>query len=89
MKIDHSTSSMIESGLLRFYDTFSAFLTDVQDQIRSNAEQKFSNAEDDDFRIVNLNDLRGPLIFCFYLMLFAWFILLLEVIIYKLKSRRN
>lgn len=82
MNLDRTTSLIIESGFLRFFNTFSEFLTDVQDHI-------LSNAEDDEFRLLNLNDLRGPLTFCLYLISFAWLVFILEVIINKLKSRRN
>lgn len=76
---------MIESGLLQFYQTFSAFITKL-------LKQKIAKAENDNFHILEIDDLKGPLIFCCYLLGIAWTVLFLEIIIrkyYALKAKRN
>lgn len=81
-KINKVTSLMVECGFIRFYEAFASFLINMRKQKLSKAE------DDDDFRVLAIDDLKGPLMFCMYLMGFAWFVFLLEIIIRKLKMRR-
>lgn len=81
-RIDETTSSMFESGLHRFYVTFTHFLTNLR-------AQKLLDAEDESFRALNMNDLKRPLIFCSCLLAFAWFIFILEALIKWWKYRHN
>lgn len=73
---------MIESGLRRFYEQFAQFLVDLR-------IQKVLNAQNDDSHVINLDDLRGPLILCSFLMVVAGIVFLVEVIIHKLKLRQQ
>lgn len=77
--IDKTTSSMTDNGLYQFYKSFTVFLMKLR-------AEKLSNAEEDDFRALTFDELRGPLIFCVYLVGFAWIIFLAEIIIIKLKK---
>lgn len=79
-RIDETTSSMFESGIHRFYVTFTQFLTNLR-------AQKLLEAEDESFRALNMDDLKGPLVFCSGLLAFAWFVFILEALIKWLKFR--
>lgn len=71
-KIYKITSTLMESGIYRFFERLNTFL----EKIRA---QKLENAEEDDFRALTMGDLRGPLICCSYLLGFAGFVFLLEL----------
>lgn len=83
-KIDKRTSSIMENGLHQFYENLSAYL----EKLRA---QKLLNSEEDDGNnhAINMGDLKSALMFCAYVLMFAWFMLLLEVIMYKQQMRRN
>lgn len=72
---------MVENGLYRFYETIIKFLT----QLRA---QKILQADDEHFRALTINDLKGPLVFCTILLTFAGFIFILEILIKKFKMHR-
>lgn len=82
-KIDKTTSSIMENGLHRFYENLSKYL----DKLRA---RKLSNLEEDDCNhAINIGDLKSALTFCAYVVMFAWFMLLTEVIMFKHQMRRN
>lgn len=75
-KIDESTLSMTENGLHQFYKKFAEFLTEL-------CAEKLLQAEDETIRVLTLNDLKAPLIFCSSLFGFALVVFLIEVIYFK------
>lgn len=79
-KFDESIRSMVESGLCWFYESFIKYLT----QLRA---QKILQADDEHFRALSINDLKGPLVFCSAALIFAWLIFILEIWIKKFKLR--
>lgn len=83
-KINKEIGRMMENGLNAFYGTFTKFWMKIQVQ-----KQMAHKGEQNDIHALTFEDLQGPLIFCSYLLVFAWFILLLEVIAFKFKMRRN
>lgn len=84
-KLNRVSDSVIESGLSEFCDTFSRFMSVIQ-------IQKLSHTEDDqsdNVGVLNVDDLRGPLIFCSYLLILIGLIFGLEIIIHKIELRRK
>lgn len=75
-KIDRATSAMMENGLHQFYKSFTAYLTEMR-------AQKLKRTEDDELHALTIDDLKGPLIFCSYLLSFILFVFFIEVIIRK------
>lgn len=72
----------MESGLYKFYDTFTDFWMRMQVQKHS-----ANNTEHSDMKIhaLTMNDLEGPLIFCSYLLVLVWCIFIIELIVIKIK----
>lgn len=81
-KIDKMTNAMMENGLYRFYENCAIYLEKLQVQML------FYGVEDDS-RALTSSELKGPPIFCFCVLGFAWCIPLLEFIMHKLKIRSN
>lgn len=73
---------MIESGLYRFYESFTTFLTKLRGY-------QFLNYENDDPRALTMKQLWGPLILCACLLGFATIMLVIEIIVFKYNQRRN
>lgn len=80
--INKATNSMIESGLQRFYRSFTKFLTELRGY-------RFLKNTEDDPRALTVEQLWGPLILSVYILCFATIILVIEIIVFKLKQRRN
>lgn len=73
-KIDRAAESMMENGLHRFYESLTTFMTKIQ------ANKLSANQSDhSEIHALTVDDLRGPLIFCSYLLAFIGFIFLLEL----------
>lgn len=78
-KIDKTTSQMMENGLHQFYTRTTTFLT----KLRS---QRILTVKSEETHALNISELKGPLIFCSYLIGFALFILLLEFMLKRHSS---
>lgn len=73
--IDKTTGAIMENGLHRFYLSYSTYLTDLGGQKLRN------DAKDDGIQALSIDDLRGPLTFCFYLMIMTCFVFIVEVVL--------
>lgn len=84
-KIDKLTSSLMESGLDRFYESFANFLFNLY-------SRNISKQAENDMHPMNITFMRGPLILYFCLLGFASVIFIIEIIghnFIKLRSRRR
>lgn len=72
-KVNKVTSSMMANGLHQFYEMFADYLITLR-------AHKILRVEDDDFRVISIEDLRIPLIFCSFLLAIALIIFLIESI---------
>lgn len=83
-KIDKATSSMIEHGFYQFYEGFAMLISKLLAQKLGNIEM-----DDDEWRALTFDNLKAPLMFCLYLIGFAWFVFILEILIHKIKMTKT
>lgn len=81
-KIDRVTSSMTENGLHYFYKELTKYLLNLR-------TRKLSNADEDGFRALDIEDLKVPLAICLCLLGFATIVFFIEIIIQRFKMRVN
>lgn len=79
MKIDQTTSSMMEYGFHRFYLSFAAYKEKLSDRLRP-------SSDDDDFRPLTIEQLKRPLVVILYIMMMSAVIFVAEVVISKCKK---
>lgn len=84
-KLNQMSISVIESGLYEFYDSFSRFVSDIQIMNLSRAD----NDHNDNIGVLNVEDLKGPLIFSSYLLMLIGLIFCFEILIHKIRLRRK
>lgn len=81
-KIDGKTNSIMENGLYRFYQSFSAFLVELRGS-------KFLEQEDDDaYDAMNMEQLIKPLIHHYGCLAICLGFLLVEIIVHRFNLRR-
>lgn len=81
-KINRETGLLMENGINAFYETLSRFWMTIQ-------VQNLAKSEQSDLHALTMDDLKGPLLFCSYLLVFAWLVFIFEVFATKLKMRRK
>lgn len=82
VKFEAGITSMIENGLIQFFEKIAAFLIEMK-------RQKLAQAAADDFHAIDITDLKGPLVLCLSLVGLACVVFLFEILIQKLVWRRN
>lgn len=83
-KIDNATRSMIEHGLYQFYEGFSVLIMKLVAQKMESTE-----LDNDEWRALTVDNLKAPLIFCTYIICFAWLVFVFEIIIYKIRKMKT
>lgn len=81
-KINKATNSMMESGFFKFYMSMTSFTQKL-------IERAYLDRNDDEFRALEFNQLRRPLILLIGLWGFTTIILMVEIIVFKWNNRRR